>query len=230
LGDDGLIIADSWSEVEAMDTEELELFTTFEDLPDDLFDYAVDLPEEDEIALMETFDPDLMYSLDPYTLDDMINALLEDGIDADSLAEMSDDEYYQFLYDSLAAADPALGDTFYEAMTYEDVDGDGLIAGFDADAYYAGDDVYGYSDEFEGMDFSADTSEETPIEDVSSEEEIDAEPTIEEPSGEEQPPVEEPPPSEGAEKREVGDKSGKCGQPRGLTASKLSFSQSWRII
>ena len=154
LDDDGFIIEESWSEVEPMSEEDLEFFITFEELPDEIFEYEVDVPEYEEIELMELLGPDLYNSLEPYMLDELIDALLTDGIDFAELAEMSEEDYYAFLYDSLDDDDPLLADAFYEAWWGEDIDGDGFIAGFDADAYYFGDDFYAYGDEFEGMDFS----------------------------------------------------------------------------
>lgn len=171
MDDEDMIIDDSWGEVEAMDAEDLELFETFEELPDELFGYEVDLPDEGEIEMMEALGFDLFESLDPYTLDTLIAAMLADGIDPDALLEMSEDEFFEFLYDSLADDDPALADTFYEAFTGEDIDGDGLIAGFDIDAYYSGDGFYAYGDEFEGIDFDAEEDEEADLDEESSDDE-----------------------------------------------------------
>jgi hypothetical protein len=210
LDDEGLIIEDSWGEVEVMDAEELELFEAYEELPDELFDYEVDLPDAEEIELMEMLGFDLLDSLDPYTLDEMVAALLADGIDPDALAEMGDDEFFEFLYNSVADDDPALGDAFYEAFTGEDVDGDGLIAGFDIDAYYSGDDFYAYGDEFEGIDFEVEGDEEP----LDEEEFTDEEPSDEEDFSDEEPldeeefTDEEPPADEGGGDEEGGEEGG----------------------
>jgi hypothetical protein len=204
LDDDGYIIEDSWGDVEAMDSEELEQFAPLGEIPEDLLGYAVDMPEEDEIALMEALGPDLVDSLDPYTLDEMVAALLEVGINADSLADLSEDDLAQLLYDSLDAHDSDLANAFYEAWTGEDADGDGLIAGFDIDAYYSGDGVYGYGDEFEGVDFSSETGEEPSSEEENIEPTLEETSSEEESSGEEQPPAEEPPPDEGGGGEEGG--------------------------
>jgi hypothetical protein len=199
MDDDGYIIEDSWGDVEAMDADELEQFGALEEMPEDLFGYAVDMPEMEEIEMMEMLGFDLLDSIDPYTLDEMIDQLLEDGIDPETLVELSDDEYYQLLYDSLTAADPALGDAFYEALTGEDVDGDGLIAGFDSDAYYSGDGVYGYGDEFAGMDFEA-LEDEADFEEGDSTELSEADTSeAEDEEFSEELPDEEPPVEEGGE-------------------------------
>lgn len=161
LDENGMIIEDSWDEVELMDTEDLEFLEDFEELSDEVFEYDLELPEEEELELLETFDPEFIDDIDPYTLDEMLDSLLAEGIDGADLAELSDEEYYQFLYDSLAAADPELGDAFYEAATGEDVDGDGLIAGFDSEAYYSGDDFYSYDEDLALSDLEdADFTEE----------------------------------------------------------------------
>jgi hypothetical protein len=203
LDDDGLIVEDSWSEAELMDNDELSFLETFDELPDEVFEYELDVPEAEEIELLEAFDPDLIESLDPYTLDEMLTTLLEDGVDPTELADLSDDDYYQFLYEALYAADPLLGDTFYEAATGEDVNGDGLIAGFDAEAYYSDEGFYRYDDDLadatlgdeeEALD---ETSDETSADESEDGGLYEAPPAEDDPYGEEQPPAEEPPPDEG---------------------------------
>lgn len=150
LDEDGLIIDESWSDVELIDGETLEQFESFEFLSDDIFEYEMDLPEAEELAWMDAFDADFIDSLDPYMLDAIIAALLDEGIDPAEFADLSLDDYY----DLLAAHDPDMADAYYEAFTGEDIDGDGLIGGFDPDAYYFGDGFYGYDDAFD--DFNDD--------------------------------------------------------------------------
>lgn len=145
LDEDGLIIDESWSDVELIDGETLEQFESFEFLSDDIFEYEMDLPEAEELAWMDAFDADFIDSLDPYMLDAIIAALLDEGIDPAEFADLSLDDYY----DLLAAHDPDMADAYYEAFTGEDIDGDGLIGGFDPDAYYFGDGFYGYDDAFD---------------------------------------------------------------------------------
>ena len=204
LDEEGLIVEDSWSEVELMDEEEFASFEEFAEYSDELFEYELDVPEAEEIELLEAFDPEFLLSFDPYTFDEMLATLIEAGIDPAELAEMSDDDYYTFLYESLAEADPELGDAFYEGATGEDIDGDGLLAGFDAEAYYSADDFYSYDDELANSDFdegdvddsSDEPQDESSIDDADGLYEEEEPPADEGNSEEELPYEEEQPPAE----------------------------------
>lgn len=110
LDDEGMIIEDSWSEPEIFDEEELALYETFDDLPDDIFEYAIEAPTEEELALWDALDDDMLASLDLHALEDLLGLLLAEGYTPEDLFGLTADDLDELLLEAFPDLDPELQD------------------------------------------------------------------------------------------------------------------------
>ncbi len=164
LDDDGLIVEDTWEDLEPIPDEELEAFDGLSDLPEEVFGEEFPLPGQDEIDLLAALDLDLLLELDPY----LAFALAEDWAEAGLLPE----EVAGATADDLEAY-------VLEYMDDLDVDVD-LLAAIGDSFDLSEEDLFGLADEL-GIEFDPDALADEPG--------FEGEPTIEEepPSDEEAP-------------------------------------------
>ncbi|MBL8148138.1 MAG: hypothetical protein JNL34_17305 [Anaerolineae bacterium] len=102
LDDNGDIMDDSWDEVGPMSFEEWEELSPLEELPEDVLGEEFPLPSEEEIALLDALDFDMLLELDPY----LALALAEDwaasGILPEDLDGMTLDDVEAYVLDNIS--------------------------------------------------------------------------------------------------------------------------------
>jgi hypothetical protein len=169
LDEDGMFIEGSWSDVEPFEEDDLLFFSAFEDWGWEFLDYPFDAPDEEELAWLHAFDPDLLLALDPYAFDALIDALIESGFSADVIAGLAVDDLFLFLLDHLDLLDPELADAFWDALFDEegdflltdllgdDFDWDSFGWDDDWDANWQDDDAFlDDTDDYNGEDWDSD--------------------------------------------------------------------------
>jgi hypothetical protein len=169
LDEDGMILEDTWGEPEIFDSEELETLEFLEDFPDDVFEYGVDLPEEDELALLAELDFDAVAGMDGYLLDNLLGLMLEYGLTPEDVAGATLDDLFDFAFDNLDFLDmnEDMLAAFAESFGLDDAFIDELADAYGLDAALV--DAYlndNYEDIFaDEADLSSD--DEAPLDDVS---------------------------------------------------------------
>ncbi len=135
VDDQGIIIEESWSEEEIITEEELLVLETFEDLPDEILNYEIDVLELDQLDMLDALDFDLIAEFDPYLLDALLDDFIAGGVDPAELDGVTLDDLDAYLQDNLDFFD--VDEAFIAAM---------------ADTFgYSDDDLAFFADEY-GLD------------------------------------------------------------------------------
>ena len=175
LDDNGDIVDDSWDEVEPMSIEEWEELSPLEDLPDDVLGEEFPLPSEEEIALLDALDFDLLLALDPY----LALALAEDwaasGLLPEDLDGIALDDIEAYVLDNLdwfagdAEALEAIGASF--GLDDDVLAGLADELGLELDSEDLGDEADpAGEDDTDAVDESGEAADETAPDDQSGEE------------------------------------------------------------
>lgn len=140
LDEDGLIIEETWEELEPISDEDLEAFDGLTDLPDEVFGEEYPLPSEDEIDLLAALDFDLLLELDPYLAFSLAEDWAEAGLLPGDIEGATAEDLEAYLFEYIGDFDvdddflAAMGDSF--DLSEEDLSGlaDELGIEFDPDA------------------------------------------------------------------------------------------------
>ncbi len=157
VDDQGIIIEESWSEEEIITEEEMFLLESFEDLPEEILGYEIDVPDLDELAMLDVLDFDLIGSIDPYLLDALIDDFIASGLDPVTLDGLTLDDLELYLQDNLDYFD--VDEAFIAAMAESfDLSDDEMA--FLADDYGLDLDLImaDFNDDYDAM-FEADSDE-----------------------------------------------------------------------
>ncbi|MBE2182069.1 MAG: hypothetical protein IAE89_01470 [Anaerolineae bacterium] len=114
VDDQGMIIEESWSEEEIITEEEMFILESFEDLPEEILGYEIDVPDLDELAMLDALDFDLIGSMDPYLLAALIDDFVASGLDSSELNSFTLDDLEAYLQDNLDYFD--VDEAFFAAM------------------------------------------------------------------------------------------------------------------
>jgi len=135
VDDQGMIIEESWSEEEIISEEERVILETFEELPEAILGYEIDVPDAEELEMLGMLDFDLLADIDPYLLDALLDDFIASGVDPSELEGITLDDLDAYLQENLDFFD--VDEAFIAAM---------------ADSFgYSDDDLAYFADEF-GLD------------------------------------------------------------------------------
>lgn len=118
VDDQGMIIEESWSEEEIISEEELAILETFEELPEEVLDYEINVPDAEELEMLGALDFDLIAEFDPYLLDALLDDFIAGGIDPAELDGITLDDLDAYMQENLEFFDvdesliAAMADTF----------------------------------------------------------------------------------------------------------------------